>query len=83
MTAKFWINNIYVADFTDRGDGSQPTFRFTIHPEAKPLFNVMKEKLEKLPEATIEGMQVKIDESLFIDLLHSAILENRKFTLLK
>lgn len=84
MSAKFHINNVYVADFIDKGDGSQPSFYFTIHPEAKKLFNEMKAKIEELPPVYIAAydMELKIDEYLFIDLIHAAIVEKKPFKLL-
>ncbi len=84
MYAKFFINDIFVAHFIDKGDGSQPDFKFTIHPQAKPLFNELKSRLETLPEVFIEevGMELKIDEYLFIDLLHAAIINKQEFKLL-
>lgn len=84
MTAKFWINDTYVADFEDRGDGSEPFLCINMNPQAMQLAAKFDAAIEGLPKIYIDHLdtEIKIDLYLFIDLLHAAIINKTEFKLL-
>ncbi len=85
MTAKFWINNVFAADFSDDGDGSQPNIYLSkTNVEGIALFEEFMNELKALPEIYLEAYEthVQIDQYLFIDLLHAAIVNKTEFKLL-
>lgn len=84
MIAKFHINGIFVADFEDKGDGSQPFLYINRNPTAMELFAEFDSKIEALPEMYVEqyDMNLKIDKYFFIDILHAAIINKTEFKLL-
>jgi hypothetical protein len=83
MTAKFWINDIFIGTFEDKGDGGQP-FIWANHgsKEASDLYAILLQELEKLPPIYLPEFDdsIKIDEYFFIDLLHAA-LDSKQNTL--
>lgn len=85
MTAKFWINNIHVADFQDNGDGGQPFLYINLFDsDATKLFAEFDAAIDELPELYIESFDhyIKIDQYFFIDLLHAALINKTEFKLL-
>ena len=84
MSCLFLIDGITVANFVDKGDGSEPTFYGNPNDTAKKLMAEFENKLAGLPEIYMPdyGMDLKIDRSLFIDLLHAAIVNKTEFKLL-
>lgn len=84
MTAKFWIDNVHVADFEDKGDGGQPFLYINTDSESLRLFAKFDVGIESLPLLYVEkyDMEIKIDQYMFIDLLHAAIVNKTAFKLL-
>lgn len=84
MTAKFWINDVFVADFEDKGDGGEPFLYINMNSEAMQLAAQFDSAIEGLPKIYIQYLdtEIKIDQYLFIDLLHAAIADKTEFKLL-
>lgn len=84
MSAKFWINEIYVADFIDKGDGSQPSLYINPIPMAAELVAEFDAAIETLPPIYDKEyeMNLKIDRYFFIDMLHAAQVNKTEFKLL-
>jgi hypothetical protein len=86
MTAKFWIDGIYVADFEDKGDGGQPFIYINIYDrKAMELFAQFDAAIDMLPEIYFKEYDhhMKIDQYFFIDMLHAAIVNKQEFKLLE
>ena len=85
MTAKFFINDLFVADFEDDGNGGEPFLRVNKTEAAKSLFTQFEQSLETLPEIYFKEYDhhMKIDKYFFIDMLHAAIVNKQKFNLLE
>ena len=84
MSAKFWINDIHVADFEDKGDGGQPNLYINCDPVSLKLAAEFDAAIESLPELYIKeyDMNMKIDQYFFIDMLHAALVNKTEFNLL-
>ncbi len=84
LYAKFWIVGVMIGEIYDKGDGSEPTFVLSKSIGAKILYNKFISEIETLPEMYIEqvDMEIKIDQYLFIDLLHDSIVTKTEFKLL-
>ena len=74
------INNIDVCTMIDPGDGSQPRFEVL----NKELFSKWEAGVKQIGEIFIPdyGCSVVVDNGLFIDLLHSALINKTDFNLL-
>jgi len=86
MTAKFWIDGIYVADFEDKGEGGEPFLYINIYDrKAMELFAKFDAAIEILPEIYIKEYDywMKISQYFFIDMLHAALINKSEFKLLE
>lgn len=84
MSCTLLINDIEVADFEDKGDGSEPMFYISLTPPGRDLFLEWEAELEKLPPVYYaqHGQHLKVDKAMFIDLLHYALQTRTDFKLL-
>lgn len=80
MKCTLLINNFPVCKMDDRGDGSEPMFEVI----NKPLFQQWEKALESCPPVYVPQyeMDLTLDKGMFIDLLHYAMVNNKKFNLL-
>lgn len=85
MSAKFWINDVHVADFEDRGDGGEPLLYINMNPEALKLAAHFDAAIEQLPPIYHKKYDqwMKIDQYMFIDMLHLALETKSEFKLLE
>jgi hypothetical protein len=81
MNATLTIDGKDVCTMEDLGDGSQPKFTAI----NKPLFELWEIVVKDLPVMFVDAYQcdMKIDNAMFIDILHYSLVNKTEFNLLK